>query len=379
MLDVLIAGAGPSGTVAALVLARAGARVLIVDRSRFPRDKLCGDTLNPGAVAFLQKLGLTGGALDRAMPLRGMRLTGPGAEVSARYPASASGLALPRRDLDQWLLDEAIRAGVRFEAGVTAKRPLTEGQDSALVVKGLVIAGSGTGSREIRLPATTTIAADGRRSQMARALGLGRDVRAPRRWAFGVYATDVAGTTELGEMHIHAGGYIGVAPLADGLINVCVVRGPRPAGRTPLDVIRTALAAHRDLASRFADARFVSPVRVLGPLASDTWAPGRRGLLLAGDAAGFVDPMTGDGLHLAMQGAVLAAEETLRVLETGDFAGAPARLARARQRTLGAKLRFNRAVRWLVGRPAALELASLGARVAPGVIRHAVRYAGDAQ
>jgi flavin-dependent dehydrogenase len=118
---------------------------------------------------------------------------------------------------------------------------------------------------------------------------------------------------------------------------------------------------------------------VLGPLAVNARAAGADGLLLAGDAAGFVDPMTGDGLHLAMQGAALAAEETLRVLETGDFAGAPARLARARQRTLGAKLRFNRAVRWLVVRPAAVELASLGARIAPGVIRRAVRYAGDAR
>ncbi len=379
MLDVLIAGAGPSGAVAALVLARAGARVLIVDRSSYPRDKLCGDTLNPGAVAFLTSRGLQGGALDRALPLAGMRLTGPGAEVSARYPASVSGLALPRRDLDQWLLDQAIRAGVRFEGGVTAKRPLTEGPDSAFVVKGLVIAGESTRGREIRLPATTTIAADGRRSPMARALGLSRDAHAPRRWAFGVYATDVAGTSELGEMHIHAGGYIGVAPLPCGLTNVCVVTGPRPAGRTPLDVIRTAVAAHRDVGPRFARARFVSAVRVLGPLASDTWMPGRQGLLLAGDAAGFVDPMTGDGLHLAMQGAELAARETLRVLETGDFAGAPLRLARARQRTLGAKLRFNRAVRWLVGRPAALELASLGARLAPGVVREAVRYAGDAR
>src|SRR5690349_4035291 len=73
MLDLLVAGAGPSGCIAALVAARAGARVLLIDRDDFPRDKLCGDTLNPGAVRLLTSLGLSGGALDRALALRGMR------------------------------------------------------------------------------------------------------------------------------------------------------------------------------------------------------------------------------------------------------------------------------------------------------------------
>ena len=85
MLDVLIAGAGPAGAMAALVLARAGARVVLIDREQFPRDKLCGDTLNPGAVRLLESFGLTGGVLDKAVRLSGMRLTGPRASVRAVY------------------------------------------------------------------------------------------------------------------------------------------------------------------------------------------------------------------------------------------------------------------------------------------------------
>jgi flavin-dependent dehydrogenase len=185
--------------------------------------------------------------------------------------------------------------------------------------------------------------------------------------------------TSLGEMHVHAGGYTGVAPLPGNIVNVCVVTGPRPAGRTPLDVVKNALNASAELAARFADVEFLGPVRVLGPLAAETLAPGCPGVLLAGDAAGFIDPMTGDGLHLAMQGAALAATEASQALQSGDFAGAVRRLARARQRTLGAKIRFNRAVRWLVDRPLAVDAASLGARVAPALIRQAVRYAGDAR
>ena len=95
--DVLIAGAGPAGAIAATVLARAGARVLVLDRARFPRHKLCGDTLNPGALALLKRLGLhaaTGGSL----PLSGMIVTGTdGVRVLGRYDG-VCGVAAPVLD-----------------------------------------------------------------------------------------------------------------------------------------------------------------------------------------------------------------------------------------------------------------------------------------
>jgi flavin-dependent dehydrogenase len=106
-------------------------------------------------------------------------------------------------------------------------------------------------------------------------------------------------------------------------------------------------------------------------------AGGVEGLLLAGDAAGFVDPMTGDGLHLAMRGAMLAAEETLRALETPDLAAAPARLAAARRQAFGRKLRFNRAIRSIAESPLAIGLLSYSAAVVPAFMTPIVRYAGD--
>ena len=117
---------------------------------------------------------------------------------------------------------------------------------------------------------------------------------------------------------------------------------------------------------------------MLGPLALDATSTGAPGLLLAGDAAGFVDPMTGDGLHLAMRGGVLAAEQALRALETGDLASAVAGLAQARHQAFGTKLVFNRCVRRIVSSPVAVELACWGSKLAPGIVRRAVRYAGDA-
>jgi flavin-dependent dehydrogenase len=378
MLDVLVAGAGPAGAIASLVLARAGARVLVVDRDAFPRDKLCGDTLNPGAVSLLASLGLTGGPLRDALPLAGMIVTGPHASVEGRYPEGCRGLALTRRTFDAWLLEHAIRAGARFEGGLVIRAPLLEDGRVRSVVRGLQLARRGDGSQVIRLPATVTIAADGRRSVTARALGLIRHPPRPRRWAYGTYATGVAGVRDIGEMHIRRGFYLGIAPIGAGRCNVCVVSSGRPAGATPLDVIRRAVAADPAIAARFTAAEYEPRVRVLGPLAVDALACGADGLLLAGDASGFVDPMTGDGLHLAMRGATLAAEEALRVLADGRFAAAPERLRRAREQAFGRKLRFNRFLRTLVGSPSAVTMAAGGARLAPGLVRRAVYYAGDA-
>src|SRR4249919_143801 len=98
------------------MLARAGARVLLLDRARFPRDKLCGDTINPGTVAMLRRLGLAGGFEPGALPVDGMIVTGErGVRVCAPYGGGAQGLALLRRDLDAALAHGAVAAGARFE------------------------------------------------------------------------------------------------------------------------------------------------------------------------------------------------------------------------------------------------------------------------
>src|SRR5215211_7186652 len=115
--DVLIVGAGPAGSVAGAILARAGVRVRIVDRAVFPRDKLCGDTINPGALAILRRLELIAGIERRGLRVGGMRVTGDGVAIDGAYPDGVYGYAILRRELDSILLEHAIAAGCEFDPG----------------------------------------------------------------------------------------------------------------------------------------------------------------------------------------------------------------------------------------------------------------------
>lgn len=351
-MDVLIAGAGPAGSIAALVLARAGVRVHLIDRDRFPRGKLCGDTLNPGALALLDRLGVAADVRARALPVSGMLVTGPrGARVVGDYGPGMYGAAIMRRDLDGILLDAAVRAGAVFEEGVAIRHPLVEGTR----VVGVRLAGA---SGDADLHAPVVIAADGRHSRLAFGLGLSRFAARPRRWAFGAYYAGVTALTGCGEMHIRPEGYIGIAPVPGGIANVCVVREWR-RGATPSmhgDVIAQAIAGDSMLRERFRHAGRVGVVATLGPLAVESRGAGAHGLLLAGDAAGFIDPMTGDGLRFAIRGAELAAAAALRELETG--AATHRALARERMREFGGKWRLNRTLRALVASPRGIDMAA---------------------
>jgi flavin-dependent dehydrogenase len=379
MYDVVIAGAGPAGSVAATVLARAGARVALIDRARFPRHKLCGDTLNPGVLTILRRLELASVAELCGLPIAGMILTGEdGATVEGRYPDGLVARAIRRSDFDWALVREAAAAGANVLDGTVVIDPIVDNGGPRPSVAGLRVRATSGAERDVR--GAVTIGADGRRSRIAFGLGLSRHPVRPRRWAVGVYAARVDGMSQFGEMHVRRGCYLGVAPLPNGLTNVCLVKSAAPADadlRDPLGAVKKALAGDRVLRERFARARFVAAPTVVGPLAVDaTGAPLPDGLVLAGDAAGFVDPMTGDGLRFAVRGGELAAEAALRALAHG-WAGVHDQLAAWRRREFGAKYRFNRALRGVVGSPVTVRLATAGALVLQPLLRSLIYRAGD--
>lgn len=366
------------GCIAGIVLAQAGARVLMLNRSRFPRAKLCGDSLNPGAVALLDRLRLAGFPGGRAVDAAGMIVTGEAdVRIEVRYPAGVVGRFISRTDLDSWLVEQAATAGVDVQEGVRVAGAVLRDTASRARVAGLRVARAGGG--ECRVESPLTIAADGRRSTLAFGLGLSRHPARPRRWAVGGYFEGVTGLSSLGEMHIRAGRYIGVAPLPGGIANACLVTDRMTELRGHPDLASLLAATiRRDpvLGSRFASARPVTRPVALGPLAVDCSRPGMPGLLLAGDAAGFVDPMTGDGLYFAMRGGELAARAALLAL-SGRTQSPDRWLAHQRNREFRFKRRFNRSLRTIVSQPRAVWFASYLAGAFPGSIGRLVQIAGD--
>ena len=379
MDDVVIVGGGPAGAMAGIVLARAGLRVRLFDRDRFPRPKLCGDTLNPGGCRALGQWLPVETILSAARPIDGMVLTGPrGVRVRGRYRDGINGYSIERRALDHVLLNQAAASGAQVEQ----ESPVEEAVVTAGRVVGVRVRTRGASRRH---DARLVIAADGRHSRIAFALGLARHPLRPRRWAIGAYFEDVDGLSHAGEMHVRCGHYIGVAPLPGGIANACLVLPYEPGSRSgqeplkPATKLLSTITQDPVLASRFARARMIEPPAVLGPMAVDVAVPGAPGLLLAGDAAGFIDPMTGDGLTFALRGSVLAAEVAIDVLD-GKIAGehAAERLGAARAAAFRAKWRFNRSLRRLVASARSVSAAAIAAQAFPQAFERIICYAGDA-
>jgi flavin-dependent dehydrogenase len=374
--DVVIAGGGPAGALAAIILARQGARVRVFERARFPRHKLCGDTLNPGALAVLSRHVDVAPLIAKSDAIDGMVISGPGGvRIEGHYARGLKGRAVTRKVFDHWLLEQAAAAGAEVNEGATV-RSATSDDDT---VNGVMVQRRDGGPAIER--ATLVLAADGRRSPLAFSRGLARQPQRPRRWAIGAYFTDVAEMTTCGEMHVREGHYIGVAPVPHGLVNACLVvpyANGDVAIADPRQLLETKLQADPDLARRFSKARLVDTPVMLGPMAVDCDVAGEPGLLLAGDAAGFIDPMTGDGLRLALAGAELAAETALEVLAgRRSPRRAHAHLFRERQTAFAAKWRFNRTLRALVASPRGVAGAAAVARLVPSVFQWMVQYAGD--
>jgi flavin-dependent dehydrogenase len=355
-------------------------------------------------VARLRALGVASEIEAHGLRVDGMILTGErGARVDAPYPAGQCGRAIVRRELDWLLLQAAIGAGCQFDPGVSVRGAVGDPVAGIAGVRARGRAG------DVAIAAPVIIAADGRRSTVAFGLGLARHPVSPRRWAIGAYFENfgdidptslrctagaprapmgrapegdrdaIRSPSVRGEMHIRRGRYIGVAPLPGGVTNVCLVRPARSGDPDFADaaaLLTRELARDRLLADRAAHARMLTPPTVLGPLAVDVRPAAIDGLILAGDAAGFIDPMTGDGLRFAIRGGELAAAAALDALANG-WSGIHARLAARRAREFGGKCRFNRALRAIVASPTVVDAAALGARVVPGVLRAVVARAGD--
>jgi flavin-dependent dehydrogenase len=321
--DVVIAGAGLAGGSLALRLARAGARVALVDAARFPRDKLCGEFLSPESWGVLDRLGLAG-AIRRGgyHAVRRVRITTPrGTVVEAEFQDSDGlpGIGLSRSTLDDLLVRDARAAGATVIEGARVGGPLLrDGRVAGVVAR------RRTGN-PLAIDARVTVAADGRTSGLVPRTGSTRPRSRLRPRLFGLKrhlqvppeVSEPEGTVGL---HLVDGGYGGTCRIEGTCTNLCALLPESALRRHRGDLDRLAedqfrrnpiLARLWDASAPAGEWKTVAGVRV-----EDSF-PRVPGIFYAGDCQGTIDPLGGQGMTMALLGAELLAPRVLEAVAAG--------------------------------------------------------------
>jgi len=273
VIDVLVAGGGPAGLATAINAARAGMEAVVVEPRAGPVDKACGEGLMPTGAAALRSMGV----LMDGRPFRGIRYLDGFHRAQAAF-RDGLGIGVRRTVLHAALADRAEDLGVRVVTGHV---------DGVCQETGSVLAS--VGGRSLR--ARWLVAADGLHSPIRAMLGL--EPRPSRLRRYGLrrhYRT--APWTDFVEVHWAPGGEAYVTPVSDDLVGVAVLSSRRRA-------YDDHLAEFPDLRARL-DGPAATPVRGAGPLLQRVRSRVAGRVLLVGDAAGYVDALTGEGLSLAV-------------------------------------------------------------------------------
>lgn len=380
--DVIVVGAGPAGAATAILLAEQGVKVLVLDRAKLPRPKMCGEYLSPEAARVLDRLGVLK-TLDAAgaVPLLGMLITAPDGRVLVgsyraigRWrPYRAHALAVPRGVLDGALAERLRALPVDF-------REETRAIDLVLDAERVTgVRAVDAGARERTFHAPLVIAADGRASVVAHRLGC-RHPHRLQRMALGTYVTGLADCRDHGEIFVDPPDYAILNPVTQDRVNLSVVvplADAAPWSRRLEDFFDARVKQIPHLARRLAGAAR-EPVHALGPLAYRVTPPPVGGVLLVGDAAGFYDPFTGEGIFSALRGAELAAETAARALRAGDCSvDALSGYARARRAAFADKARVTRALQLVIQRRWASNLAARVLDRHPALLDRLLGVIGD--
>ena len=354
--DVAVVGAGPGGSSAAVALSRSGYSVALLDKEPFPREKLCGDFLNPINWPLLRELEVDREVLvrphEKVTTFRFTSFSGDEAEVPLPESEDGSlfGLGVRRFDLDHVLLKKAESKGATLFQECKLTDLKRQGQswllqfDRAGIIE--------------KLRARVLIGADGRNSWVAHRLGLaGPGTIQGRSVGFQFRLKGSNRDTGKVEIHLFRGGYAGIVGLGGATVNLCLaIEKDRLRDRRPEQfLLDTCLPQNSRLEEVLNGAR-VSETRSTYPV----YFPPRRafaeGVLLVGDAARVNEPVTGEGIYFALKSGELAAWTIDQAFRRGDFS--PDQLSsyeRECQSAFRMRRGINAVIRWLIYRPALMS------------------------
>jgi len=356
IFDVAVIGGGPSGASATITLAKLGYAVLLVDRAVFPRDKLCGDFINPVNWPILQELNVSQEILRREhAEVRKFRLTSAsGAEAAALLPFSGAqkfGLGLRRYYLDHALIERAKLEGASVVEGARVKRLCKYADGWVLEFE--------RGGDLVSQRSKIVVGADGRNSWVARRLGVAGVERLRRgSVGFSVQLKKIRGLEGRIEIHQFPGGYAGLLRVDPQTVNLCfTIERSRLQQPVSFETLRNLhLNQNQFLRDELADAKACCDLRSVSPV----YFPPRKcfgdGFLLVGDAARVTEPVTGEGIYFALRSGQLAGEAidgTLRRKDTS--ANRLSRYRSACREEFRKRLRLNFLARVLAHRPSILS------------------------
>jgi geranylgeranyl reductase family protein len=327
--DVIVIGAGPGGSAAAYHMARHGLRVLLLEKTEFPREKVCGDGLTPRATRQLIRMGVDTSEKAGWLHNRGLRVIGGGVRMELDWPELASfpnyGLVRTRLDFDDMLARRAVEAGALLRTNVTVTGPVLDADGRAIGVE----AKAGPGKEPVQYRAPLVIAADGVSGKFPLAMGLAkRDDRpigvAVRRY----YHSPVRADDDYLESWLELRsaqdrdrllpGYGWIFGLGDGRVNVGlgILNSSSAFGKTNYRAMLTDW-----LGTTPPDWGMRDEANADGPILGAALPMGfnrvphyTRGVMLVGDSGGMVNPMNGEGIAYAMESGELAAEVAVQAL-----------------------------------------------------------------
>ncbi|GGS82543.1 drug:proton antiporter [Planobispora rosea] len=382
--DVIVVGAGPAGSTTAFHLAQAGLTVLLLEKTTFPREKVCGDGLTPRAVKQLIAMGID---IDAPgwIKNKGLRVVGGGLRFELDWPELASypdfGLVRTRQDFDEILAANAVRAGVRLLQGVNVTGPILDERSGHVV--GVT---AKKGGEEVAYRSRLVVAADGNSTRMSLALGLHKREDRPMGVAVRTYFTSPRHDDDYLETWLELWdgdqllpGYGWIFGVGDGTSNV------------GLGLLNTSESFkgmdYRDLLKRwvknmpaewgYTEENMTAPIRGAAlPMAFNRQPHYTRGLVLVGDAGGMINPFNGEGIAYAMETGHIAAETIVQALGR-TTAAQRERVLRAYPQILkdayGGYFTLGRGFVELIGRRGVMNFATRHALPHPGLMRFALK------